>query len=65
VGGPSETVTVIASVLTGTGGLFVASGDTLDIGGSQVPGVITSVVGAAHCPDSWLATYATVNVACG
>ena len=62
--GSSQTVKIIASTLIGLGGLFVPSGDTLDIGGSQIPGVITAVTGTANCPDDWVAGYSTSNAEC-
>ena len=62
--GPSATVRIENSTLAGAGGFFVAPGDTLDVGGSQVPGVIASVTGTANCPDDWLADYATANADC-
>jgi hypothetical protein len=60
----SETVKILSSTLIGTGGLFVFGGDTLDIGGSQVPGVITGVAGTANCPADWLANYLATGSAC-
>jgi hypothetical protein len=62
--GSTETVTVEGSTLVGAGGFFVAPGDTLDVGGSQVPGGVMSVSGKANCPDDWLADYATANADC-
>ena len=62
--GSSAVVRIQNSTLKGAGGLFVASGDTLDIAGSQVPGAIASVSGTANCPDDWLADYATANADC-
>jgi hypothetical protein len=57
-------VTVTGSTLIGGGGLFVSAGDTLDVGGSEVPGRIASVSGTANCPDDWLADYATASADC-
>jgi len=62
--GSNATVTIDGSTLIGAGGFFVAPGDTLDVGGSQIPGAIASVSGTAHCPDDWLADYATANADC-
>jgi hypothetical protein len=62
--GSSQTVSVIASTLIGTNGIFVPLDDTLDIGGSQTPGVITGVTGTAHCPNDWLANYGTATTDC-
>jgi hypothetical protein len=62
--GASAVVRIDGSTLTGAGGLFVAPGDTLDVGGSQVPGVIASVTGKANCPDDWLADYSTASTDC-
>jgi hypothetical protein len=62
--GSTETVTIEGSTLVGAGGFFVAPGDTLDVGGSQVPGGVMSVSGKANCPDDWLADYATANADC-
>jgi len=62
--GSAATVRIDASTLIGPGGFFVAPGDTLDVGGSEVPGAIASVSGTAHCPDDWLADYATANADC-
>jgi hypothetical protein len=62
--GSSATVRIQNSTLKGAGGLFVASGDTLDIGGSQVPGAVASVTGTANCPDDWLADYSTAATDC-
>lgn len=63
--GTGVLVTVQDSTLAGSGGLAVAAGDTLDVGGSQVPGIVTNVFGTAHCPDDWLADYATSDAVCG
>jgi hypothetical protein len=60
----NTTVTVNGSTLVGAGGLYVAAGDTLDIGGSQVPGAAPTGSGTVHCPDDWLAGYATANADC-
>ena len=62
--GAGSTVTIAASTLSGTGGFFVPAGDTLDVGGSQVPGVATMVFGVANCPDDWLPNYAIAGTAC-
>lgn len=62
--GSSQTVKIIASTLIGGGGLFVATGDTLDIGGSQIPGVITAVSGTAHCADDWLSSFVMAGSGC-
>lgn len=62
--GSSATVRIEDSTLAGTGGFFVAPGDTLDVGGSQIPGVVASVSGTANCPDDWLVDYATANADC-
>lgn len=64
LGGTSQVVKIISSTLSGSGGLFVPTSDTLDIGGSEIPGVITGVTGAAHCPNDWLATYSTTSTNC-
>jgi hypothetical protein len=62
--GSADTVRITASTLVGIGGFFVAPGDTLDVGGSQVPGAVASVSGTAHCPNDWLSDYATANADC-
>jgi hypothetical protein len=51
------TVTVHGSTLIAAGGFFVSAGDTLGVGGSQIPGVATSGSGTARCPADWLANY--------
>lgn len=61
---PSATVTIDGSTLVGAGGFSVAAGDTLDVGGSQIPGIVSSVSGTAHCPDDWLVDYATASTDC-
>jgi hypothetical protein len=63
--GSSQTVTVIASTLVGTGGLFVPLDDTLDIGASQIPGVITGVTGTAVCANDWHPNFAQGGNTCG
>ena len=63
--GSSQTVNVIASALSGAGGLFVPGGDKLDIGGSQIPGLISGVTGTAACADDWVANYTTASTNCG
>jgi hypothetical protein len=62
--GSNATVTINGSRLVGTGGFFVAPGDTLDVGGSQIPGVVAAVSGKANCPDDWLADYSTASTDC-
>ncbi len=62
--GAGSTVTIAGSTLSGAGGFFVPAGDTLDVGGSQVPGVATMVFGVANCPDDWLANYAGASSSC-
>jgi hypothetical protein len=62
--GSAATVRIDASTLIGPGGFFVAPGDTLDVGGSQIPGVVASVSGTANCPDDWLANYAGASSNC-
>jgi len=62
--GSAATVQIDDSTLVGPGGFFVAPGDTLDVGGSQIPGVVASVSGTAHCPDDWLPSYATASTDC-
>jgi hypothetical protein len=62
--GTSATVRIESSTLTGSGGFFVAPGDTLDVGGSQISGVVASVSGTANCPDDWLADYSTASTDC-
>jgi hypothetical protein len=60
----SAAVTVHGSALTGAGGFFVAAGDTLGVGGSQIPGVATSGSGTARCPADWLANFSTASTGC-
>ena len=62
--GSAATVRIDGSTLIGPGGFFVAPGDTLDVGGSQIPGVVASVSGTANCPDDWLANYAGASSNC-
>jgi hypothetical protein len=62
--GSAATVRIDGSTLIGPGGFFVAPGDTLDVGGSQIPGVVASVSGTAHCPNDWLASYSTASTDC-
>ena len=62
--GSGITVRIDGSTLTGAGGFFVAPGDTIDVGGSQIPGVVSSVAGTARCPDDWLASYVTASSNC-
>ena len=62
--GSSATVRIEASTLDGVGGFFVAPGDTLDVGGSQIPGVVASVSGTANCPGDWLSNFATASADC-
>ena len=62
--GSGATVRVDTSTLVGPGGFFVAPGDTLDVGGSQIPGVVASVSGTANCPDDWLPSYAMAGTGC-
>jgi len=64
LGGTSQVVKIIASTLGGSGGLFVPTTDTLDIGGSEVPGVITGVTGTANCPNDWLPSYSSPSTNC-
>ena len=63
--GSGVVVTVQDSTLSGTGGFAVAAGDTLDVGGSGVPGIVTNVFGTANCPDDWLPSYAMASSNCG
>jgi len=58
------TVTVTGSTLVGDDGFFVPAGATLDVGGSEVPGVATAVSGTAECPDDWLPNYAGASSSC-
>jgi hypothetical protein len=60
----NATVTVHGSTLIGTGGFFVSAGDTLGVGGSQIPGVATSGSGTARCPADWLASYVGASSDC-
>jgi hypothetical protein len=62
--GSSVTATIETGTLEGAGGFFVAPGDTLDVGGSQIPGTVASVSGTANCPDDWLADYSTASTDC-
>ena len=60
----STVVTVTGSRLLGGGGFFVSTGDTLGVGGSEVPAVAPSGSGTAHCPDDWLPDFAMVGTGC-
>jgi hypothetical protein len=60
----SATVTVTGSTLIGGGGFFVSAGDTLGVGGSEVPAVAPSGAGTANCPDDWLPDFATAGTDC-
>jgi hypothetical protein len=62
--GSSITATIETGTLEGAGGFFVAPGDKLDVGGSQIPGVVASISGTANCPDDWLADYSTASTDC-
>ncbi len=58
------TVTIDGSTLIGTGGFYVAPGNTLDVGASQIPGVVGNGAGTVHCPDDWLPDFATAGTGC-
>jgi Collagen triple helix repeat (20 copies) len=64
LGGTSQTVQIAGSTLVGAAGLFVPTGDTIDVGASEIPGVVAGA-GAANCPADWLPNYEVSNSICG
>jgi hypothetical protein len=64
LGGTSQTVQISDSTLIGAAGLLVPNGDTIDVGASEIPGVVAGT-GTANCPADWLPSFGASNAICG